>query len=401
MSVWAIVAAAGAGTRMGAQRNKTLLPVGGVPAVCRAVRALRAACDGVILATQPQERGAFAEALSAAGLSVDGYADGGDTRPQTVRNALAQLPEDCSVVLIHDGARPLLTPALACRVVQEASLHGSAIPALPVTDTVKEVVAGQPARTLDRETLRAVQTPQGFRTGDLLEAYRLAGDGDFTDDAAVLEAAGYPIHFVEGERTNIKLTTGEDLALAEALCNTGTVRTGTGYDVHRLVEGRELILCGVSVPFDRGLLGHSDADVGAHAVIDALLGAAALGDIGTHFPDTDPAYRGADSLTLLRQTVRMLADQGFAPGNVDVTLVAQRPRLAPYVGQMRSNLAQASGLPIDCVSVKAKTNEGLGFEGRGEGISAHASATVKPIGAFQRGRQPLDRHNETGRNRRC
>ena len=379
MSVWAIVAAAGAGTRMGTQQNKTLLPIGGVPAVCRAIGALRLVCDGVVLVTRPQERETFINALASAGMSVEKYADGGDTRPQSVRNALAQLPADCAVVLIHDGARPLLTSRLAQRVAQEALLHGSAIPALQVTDTVKEVVAGQPARTLDRQFLRTVQTPQGFRTADLMEAYRLAIKGDYTDDAAVMEHAGMPVHFVQGERSNIKLTTQEDIALAQALLHAGTIRSGIGYDVHRLVEGRKLILCGVEVPFEYGLLGHSDADVGAHAVTDALLGAAALGDIGTHFPDTDAAFQGADSIRLLKETVRILNESGFVANNVDVTLVAQRPKLAPYVEEMRLHLAQACGLPEESVSVKAKTTEGLGFEGRGEGISAYAAATVKTV----------------------
>lgn len=379
MSVWAIVAAAGSGTRMGASHNKTLLPVAGVPAVCRAIASLRQVCDGIVVVVKADEQPSFVDALAASGLTADAFAEGGETRQQSVQNALALLPEDCDVVLVHDGARPLLTPLLVRRVAEAAAQHASAIPSLAVTDTVKRVAQGQPGITLDRQFLRTVQTPQGFKTADLLKAYRLAGDNVFTDDAAVLEHAGFQVHFVEGERRNIKLTTMEDLALAETLLGGTGVRCGIGYDVHRMVEDRPLVLCGVQVPFERGLLGHSDADVGVHAVTDALLGAAALGDIGTHFPDTDARYKSADSIGLLRETVRILAEYGFVPSNVDVTIVAQRPRLAPFVDAMRANLAQTCGLPVQCVSVKAKTTEGLGFEGRGEGISAQAVAAIRAI----------------------
>ena len=378
MSVWAIVAAAGSGTRMQARGNKTLLQVGGVPAICRAVAALRTACEGIILVVKPQEQADFETALQACGQHADAYAPGGNTRQESIRNALRLLPAQCEVVLVHDGARPLVSHALVARVVEASRTHGSAIPALPVTDTIKQVADDGHATTLDRQRLRYVQTPQGFHAQALIAAYDSMGEGQFTDDAAVMEHAGYTIYFVEGERKNIKLTTGEDIHLAQAFLGTGT-RSGIGYDVHRLVVDRPLILCGVEVPFEKGLLGHSDADAGAHAVTDALLGAAALGDIGTHFPDTDSAYQGADSLKLLSRAVALLKQHGWVPCNVDVTLVLQRPKLLPYIPHMRAKLAATCGLALDCVSVKAKTTEGLGFEGEGEGISAYATVTIVPV----------------------
>ena len=360
-----------------AMGNKTLLPVGGVPAICRAVAALRTACEGIILAVKPQEQADFETALQACGQHADAM-HRAETPGRRDTQCIEAVACQCEVVLVHDGARPLVSHALVARVVEASRTHGSAIPALPVTDTIKQVADDGHATTLDRQRLRYVQTPQGFHAQALIAAYDSMGEGQFTDDAAVMEHAGYTIHFVEGERKNIKLTTGEDVLMAQAFLGTGT-RSGIGYDVHRLVADRPLILCGVEVPFEKGLLGHSDADAGAHAVTDALLGAAALGDIGTHFPDTDPAYQGADSLKLLSRAVALLKQHGWVPCNVDVTLVLQRPKLLPYIPHMREKLAAACGLALDCVSVKAKTTEGLGFEGEGEGISAYATATIAPV----------------------
>ena len=241
MSVWAIVAAAGSGTRMQAMGNKTLLPVGGVPAICRAVAALRTACEGIILAVKPQEQADFETALQACGQHAGAYAPGGNTRQESIRNALRLLPAQCEVVLVHDGARPLVSHALVARVVEAARAYDNAIPALPVTDTIKQVADDGHATTLDRQRLCYVQTPQGFHAQALIAAYDSMGEGQFTDDAAVMEHAGYTIHFLEGERKNIKLTTGEDLQLAQAFLCTGT-RSGIGYDVHRLVAGRPFFL---------------------------------------------------------------------------------------------------------------------------------------------------------------
>ena len=378
MMVWAVIAAAGAGARMGAEMNKTLLPLGGVPAISYSVRTLKAVCDGVVLAVREEEQPLFEAALREQGLSVDLYAPGGDTRQDTVQNALAHLPEACGIVLVHDGARPLASQALIRRVIGSARTLGSGVPALPLFDTIKHLAPdGRSGGTAPRDSLRAVQTPQGFQKRLLLQAYATGRHSEATDEAALCEKAGIPVYFVEGERRNIKLTVPEDRALAELYVRgLGEVRCGFGYDAHRLVEGRSLVLCGVTVPHEKGLLGHSDADAGLHALIDALLGAAALGDIGAHFPDSDERWRGACSADLLRRTVAILAEAGFSPRGCDITLVLQRPRLAPYMGAMRGHVAGALGLCESHISIKAKTTEGMGFEGAGEGVSAYASATV-------------------------
>ncbi len=378
MSAWAVIAAAGDGTRMGAGRSKTLTGILGEPAICRAVRAFRDSCEGIVLAVRADEQALFEEALGREGLRADRYCPGGKDRRGSVANALRELPADCDIVLIHDGARPLVSAELIRRVIRSAEEFGSGVPALPVTDTVKEVDAlGRAVRTVDRARLRTVQTPQAFRRGLLQEAYAREAGRDVTDDAGLLEAQGIPVHLVEGDADNIKLTVPGDLAAAERIAGPACVpRVGTGYDAHRLVPGRPLILGGVRVPFDKGLLGHSDADVAVHALIDALLGACALGDIGTHFPDSDETYRGVSSLELLRKTRDILAAKGFRPCGADITIVAQRPRLSEQVPRMRLNIASALSLSPDLLSVKATTTEGMGFEGRGEGIGAHAVATV-------------------------
>lgn len=380
MNAWAVIAAAGSGERMGSVQNKTLLPLCGTPVICRSVRALKNDCRGIIVCARPQDEAQIKQALAADGLQVDAYAPGGATRTQSVAAALALLPQDCDAVLVHDGARPLVSNSLIERILHSVEAYGSGVPALPLTDTVKQVDSqGNAVNTLERNKLRTVQTPQGFRKELLLRAYAQAQEGA-SDDAALVEALGIPVHLVEGDSGNIKLTYPEDVARAQqVLSGGGQLRCGYGYDAHRLADGRALWLCGVQLPFAKGLLGHSDADAGLHALIDALLGAAALGDIGRHFPESDAAYMNISSLELLRRTRDILARHGFYARNVDVTLVLQQPRVAPYVEAMRVAIAQALALPLDAVSVKGKSTEGMGFEGTGEGISAHACATVTEI----------------------
>jgi 2-C-methyl-D-erythritol 4-phosphate cytidylyltransferase/2-C-methyl-D-erythritol 2,4-cyclodiphosphate synthase len=256
--------------------------------------------------------------------------------------------------------------------------------ARPVADTLKRASAeGDVLATVDREGLWGAQTPQGFRTGLLLAAYARAmrEDWQVTDDAAVVERAGHRVRLVEGEAVNFKITRPEDLALAERLL-AGSSRSGFGYDVHRLVPDRALVLGGVTIPHTHGLLGHSDADVLTHAVMDALLGAAALGDIGGHFPDTDAQYRGISSLALLAVVVEKVAAAGFAPINIDVTVAAQAPKLAPHIPAMRGQLASVLGLPLEGVSIKATTTEGLGFVGTGEGMAAYATVSLTGPGVM-------------------
>lgn len=297
-----------------------------------------------------------------------------------MRNGLSLLPEDCDIVLVHDGARPLVDDQTIENVLSTVRKYGSGVAATPVTDTIKRVGADDiVADTPPRGQLRAVQTPQGFSRALLCRAHAEIAQR-CTDDAALVEQLGVPVHLCPGSPHNLKLTTPEDIALAEFYLS-GMPRIGHGYDAHRLVEGRRFILGGVDIPHEKGLLGHSDADVLLHAIADALLGAAALGDIGRHFPDKDPQYEGISSLVLLQKTAEILRNHGFAPMNIDATVIAQRPKLAPHIDQMRENIAAALSLSEEAVSVKATTSEHMGFEGEELGISAHAVAMICKISA--------------------
>jgi 2-C-methyl-D-erythritol 4-phosphate cytidylyltransferase/2-C-methyl-D-erythritol 2,4-cyclodiphosphate synthase len=283
------------------------------------------------------------------------------------------------VVVIHDGARPLVTDAVIRRVVDAAFDMGAAIAALRASDTVKRAdAAGRIVETLSRDEIYLAQTPQAFRVDVLRDALSIPVDA--TDEAALAEQAGHVVQLVEGDPRNLKVTTPDDLALAEGLLGASSaapsMRIGNGYDLHRLVEGRPLILGGVTIPFDKGLLGHSDADVVCHAVTDAILGAAGAGDIGRHFPDTDPTWKDANSLDLLRRAAAIVAAAGCAVVNVDVVVIAQRPKLAPHVDAIRARVASAIGCDPSQVSVKGKSNEGMDSIGAGESIAAHAVALL-------------------------
>ena len=290
-------------------------------------------------------------------------------------------------VAIHDGARPLVTAEVIARTLESAKKYGSGVAAVPLKDTVKRVnEGGVVVDTPPRDALRAVQTPQTFEAELIRRAHAAYALGErATDDAALAERMGVKVRLTEGDVENIKLTTPEDMLLARQVIlkregqkeEKPMVRIGHGYDVHRLTEDRKLILCGVEIPYTLGLLGHSDADVALHALMDALLGAAALGDIGRHFPDTDPAYKGADSGKLLDHVVALLEEKGYAVGNVDVTIICQRPKLKDYIEQMRQNVARHLKVDADCVNIKATTTEKLGFEGEGLGISSHAVACIE------------------------
>jgi 2-C-methyl-D-erythritol 4-phosphate cytidylyltransferase / 2-C-methyl-D-erythritol 2,4-cyclodiphosphate synthase len=304
---------------------------------------------------------------------------GGARRQDSVANALAASPR-ADLVVIHDAARPFVTTALIDRTIDAAVRFGAAIAARKVSDTVKRATpGGVVAATLPREEIYLAQTPQAFRASILREALAAADPAvDATDEAALAERAGHAVHLVDGDQRNIKITTREDLAMAETMLGLGppALRVGTGYDLHRLVQGRPLILGGVTLPFDQGLRGHSDGDAVCHAVTDAVLGAVGMGDIGRLFPDTDPAFEGANSVELLREATSRLVAAGCSVVNVDVTVIAERPKLAPYVDAMRGQLASALGVASSQISVKGKTNEGVDSMGAGQSIAVHAVALV-------------------------
>ncbi|MDD6883445.1 MAG: 2-C-methyl-D-erythritol 2,4-cyclodiphosphate synthase [Eubacteriales bacterium] len=382
MSAWAIVVAAGKGERAALGRNKVFAMLGGQSVLRRCLCAVRnsGVFDGVVAVISRQD----ADLFSAQGLDalVDRTADGGETRQQSVYNGLKALPEDVDIVAIHDAARPFAAKALFETAVASARRHGSGVISTPVSDTIKRIDPESGiVSTVDRETLRAVQTPQAFSFDKLLQAHeKAAAEGFFaTDDAALFERYWGNVCLVtapDAER-NRKLTTKADFQEEKPVMQ--CVRVGTGYDAHRLKEGRKLVLGGVEIPHDRGLDGHSDADVAVHALMDAMLGALALGDIGKHFPDSDPAYRGISSTKLLREVTRIVCAAGYQVGNADVTIVAQRPKLSPYMKAMRHALAEAMDVDVSCVSIKATTTEKMGFEGEETGISAQAVVLLQHI----------------------
>ena len=371
-SVTAIIVAAGASRRMGFDKLSYRLPDGRtVLETSCALFAAHPAVDELVLVAggnRPQ-----CEAIAAACPKPCTVVQGGATRADSVRSGLAAAKGQ--LVAIHDAARPFASAEIITAALQAAAESGAAAPAVPVKDTIK--IADQDGKvvaTPDRAMLYAVQTPQCFDRALYLQALE-AVSGEkaslVTDDCSLFELAGLPVTLTAGDYANLKITTKEDLQKEK------TMRIGHGYDVHRLVEDRKLILGGVEVPYEKGLLGHSDADVLLHAVMDAVLGAAALGDIGQHFPDTDPAYKGADSLALTREVAKIIAAHGYKMGNIDATILCQRPKLAPHIPAMRQNIADAFGLPLDAVSVKATTEEHLGFTGEGLGIAAHAVALIE------------------------
>lgn len=384
--VSAVLVAAGSSTRMGF--DKLSFDLGGETVVQRSIRAF-AECPLVseIILVAGKNR-TFLEQQAAACTKPVQVVQGGATRAESAKNGV--LAAHGELVAVHDAARPFVSQAVITAALEAAAACGAAAPAVPVKDTVKRAVRGDGKTvpehcmvtdTPDRSTLYAVQTPQCFDRAAYLAALdeldaekaRLV-----TDDCSLFELTGRPVQLTQGDYANLKITTREDLPRAEQK-EGNDMRIGHGYDVHRLVEGRKLILGGVEVPFEKGLLGHSDADVLAHAVMDAVLGAAALGDIGKHFPDTDPAYAGADSLQLARHVARIMREKGWKIVNIDSTLLCQKPKLAPYIPAMRENLAAAFGMPVDAVSVKATTEEHLGFTGEGMGIAAHAVALIEKL----------------------
>lgn len=381
--VVAVVPAAGAGTRLGGTRPKQFLPLAGRPLLTRTLMVLEATpqVQAVVVVCPPggeqETRRACVEPYGLA--KVAAVVPGGAQRQDSVAAGVAAAAGlGAQWLVIHDAARPLAKPELFARVLEAAAQTGAAIAAVPAADTIKQAGPDDLAEaTLDRSKLWLVQTPQVFERALLERALaQAAKDGYYaTDEAGLVERLGEKVKLVMGSRDNLKVTTPEDLALAQGLIGAVT-RVGQGYDAHRLVAGRRLILAGVELTHETGLLGHSDADVATHAVMDALLAAAGLGDIGQMFPDSDPAYAGADSIELLAQVVARLAQEGWRPRQVSLTLLAQRPKLAPHYPAMRAKLATALGLETGEVNLAASTTEGLGFVGREEGMAAWATAVI-------------------------
>lgn len=382
--------AAGQGKRMGAGKNKILLSLSGKPVLLRTLELFfqLPEVEELIVVAGAKDMALIKKMLQDCPFApMVHLAPGGRERQQSVYNGLKLVSPRANIVLVHDAARPLVKPDIVRAVIREAEKSGAAIAAVPVKDTIKSVDAeGRVISTPDRSKLWAVQTPQGFQKKLLISAYQKAEQDGFlgTDDASLVEHSGHSVTVVRSDYENIKLTTPEDMKAAETFLGERAVeerklmtRFGMGYDVHRLVPDRKLILGGVTIPFEKGLLGHSDADVLLHAVSDALLGAAGLGDIGRHFPDTDPRYEGADSLVLLADVREKLEKKGYVVGNVDATIVAQRPKLQQYIPSMQEHIARTLKIDADQVNVKATTEEKLGFTGSGEGISAYAVAGIE------------------------
>ena len=369
--VTAVIVAAGSGTRMGTDVPKQFLKIGGrtILETTVAVFNQNSHVDDILVLTG-RDFVEFCEELCRPFEKVRRVLPGGKERQDTVYEAVRRIP-DGELVLIHDGVRPYVTDAVIEGVLAGAKSAGAAVPAVASKDTVRQTLEDGGSRTLDRKTLFQVQTPQGFASEILRQAYEAAYAEGFlgTDDAGLAERIGQTILLTEGDYANIKITTREDLPME--------IRVGTGYDVHRLTEGRKLILGGVDIPYEKGLDGHSDADVMVHALMDALLGAAGLGDIGRHFPDTDPQYKGISSLKLLEIVNQRIHEAGYELGNADVTIIAQKPKLAGYISQMEENLAAVLDADIRQINVKATTTEKLGFTGRGEGIAAEAACIIK------------------------
>jgi 2-C-methyl-D-erythritol 4-phosphate cytidylyltransferase / 2-C-methyl-D-erythritol 2,4-cyclodiphosphate synthase len=379
-SVYALVVAAGQGSRFGAPLPKQYLPLGGASILQHAVAALAShpRITSVLVAIRPEDRVLFDRTV--AGLRVAPPVMGGVTRQDSVRLGLEALtayrPER---VLIHDGARPFPDPRLVDRVIDGLNRAVAAIPCLPLRDTIKRAKGGAIRGTIDRSALWRAQTPQGFHFDAILAAHRAAIGRVLTDDAAVAEAAGLMPLLVEGDEDNLKVTTPRDLAAAERViaARQADVRVGQGFDVHPFAPGDHLWICGVKIPHEMSLAGHSDADVGLHALTDAVLGAIGAGDIGMHFSPNDPRWRGAASDRFLRHAADLVRARGGVVAAVDVTIICERPKIGPYRAAMVERVAAILGVAPTRVSVKATTTEQLGFTGRGEGIAAQAVATVR------------------------
>jgi 2-C-methyl-D-erythritol 4-phosphate cytidylyltransferase/2-C-methyl-D-erythritol 2,4-cyclodiphosphate synthase len=373
MKIAAILVAAGTGSRFGGATPKQLLLLHGKPVLRHAAEAL---LDHIDLLQPVGDAALIGPAL--AGIPHLPIVPGGAERQDSVRAGLQALqPHAPDIVLVHDAARPIIPPGTIAAVLEALKTDAGAIPALPVSDTLKRGADNRITETVPRANLYRAQTPQGFRYPVLLRLHQEAAGTAATDDAALLEAAGLAVALVPGAEQNIKLTLPDDFARLEQLLGAHmTPRIGNGFDVHAMAEGRKMIICGIEIPFERGLAGHSDADVGIHALCDAIYGALAEGDIGRHFPPSEADWKDADSARFLRHAAERIAARGGRLANADLTLICERPKITPHAPAMRARLAELLGVPINLISVKATTTERLGFTGRGEGIAAQASVLI-------------------------
>ena len=386
-----IIAAAGSGRRMGSGINKQYLHIGEMPVLARSIKAFNdnPLIDEILVVLQESDMAYFRQEILGKYpfAKVRQIVAGGSERQDSVRNALKQIGQETAYVLIHDGARPLIKQDVISALIEAVALHGAAAVGVPVKDTIKIVTENCVSAGPARDTLYSMQTPQGFRRALINSAFDKAYEENFygTDETSLLERLNEKVYIVKGDYSNIKITTIEDIAVAEAMLKMtpdkdpggSTMRVGTGYDVHAFAKNRKLILGGVEIPFERGLMGHSDADVLLHAIMDALLGACALADIGKYFPDTDENYRGISSLILLEKVGDLIGSEGYEICNIDATVIAERPKIAPYIHQMIKHIAEVLKIQADQVNIKATTTEGLGFIGREEGIAAQAIVAVE------------------------
>ena len=390
--VAAIIPAGGIGSRMGLEIPKQFYELNSIPVLAHTLLAFqRTAIISSVIVAVPLDHLEHTERI-VRDFKLDKVVKivpGGRLRQDSVQAGLLALDSAIDYVAVHDAARPLVSPELITDCVMEAQKTGAALAAVPARDTLKEVNRqGEIRRTIDREKIWMAQTPQVVRVSLLRQAFDAAKKDNFigTDEASLLEHLGIPVMVVNGSEKNIKITRPDDLLIAEALLMQEKKnfnpfpRVGHGYDAHRLEPGRQLVLGGVTIPHPKGLIGHSDADVLTHALCDAVLGALGEGDIGQHFPDSDPKFKGISSISLLEQVISLARRRGFFLVNGDVTVIAQQPRLSPYMTEMKGNLAAACRVVPDVINLKATTTEKMGFTGREEGIAAHSVALLAPVG---------------------